>query len=95
MAMSRKAKLIVWLVVGIVLTLAPILGTLPTVVAMVASFRRVAEDGPPRPDIVDEGIGLGLWLTAAGLLVCPIGILIAVVAAIKLARSAPAADKPW
>lgn len=80
--MSRKTKLILWFWLGIVLALAPILGTLPTVIGMVTAFGRLNQ--PAQPAMLDQSVRLGLLLTMAGLLACPIGIVIAVVAAIRL-----------
>lgn len=68
--------------------LGPILGTLPTVIGMVAAFRHL--DLPGGQTVFDESVRLGLWLTLAGLVTCLIGIAVVVVAAIRLRKGPPA-----
>jgi ABC-type sulfate transport system permease subunit len=82
--MDRKTKLTVWLALGIALTLTPIMGTVPGILAQVTAFRHLDEAGARA--VFDEGIHVSVWLTLAGLVVCPVGIVIVVVSAIKLGR---------
>ncbi|HUY90642.1 MAG TPA: MotA/TolQ/ExbB proton channel family protein [Pirellulales bacterium] len=84
--MSRKTILTAWLVAGIVLALGPVLGTLPTMLGMVTAFRDLDQGGPQAADL-EGSVRLGMWLTIAGLLVCPVGIMIVVVSAMKLQRN--------
>lgn len=86
MPLNRKATLTAWLVVGIVLALGPILGTLPSAIGMAATFRNL-DQGGAQEAIFEESVRVGMWLTIAGLLVCPVGIAIVVVSAVKLSRS--------
>lgn len=88
MALQRKTKLKMLLVLGIVLALGPILGTLPTVIGMVAAFRHL--DLPGWRTVLEESVRLGMWLTLAGLVTCPIGIVVVAVAAIRLRKGPPA-----
>ena len=86
MSMSRNTRLTFWLVVGIVLALGPIFGTLPTVIGMIASFNNLDEGGA-RGIILGKSISLGQWLTLAGLLLCPIGMAIIAVSAVRFWRN--------
>ena len=82
--MDRKSKLIAWLVVGILMALSPFLGAIPGIVAQVATFRHLDEPGARA--VFDEGIRVSVWLTLAGFIACPIGIVIVVISAIRLGR---------
>jgi hypothetical protein len=86
MTMNRKAKLTVWLVVGVAMALGPIIGTLPGIIGMVMTFRHLDEGGW-QAEIFDESIDVSVWLILAGLVVCPIGIVVAVISAVKLIRN--------
>lgn len=84
--MSPRTKLVAWFVLGIVMALAPFLGTLPTVIGMVIAFNN-PEQGGRETELLKESIDIGLLLTWAGISVCPAGIAIAVVSAVKLSRN--------
>ncbi len=84
--MKRKTKLIAWLVVGIILALGPIWGMLGTVIGMVLTFDHLGH-AEPQVDAIANGISLALYTTFAGWVVCPIGIVIIVVSAIRLGRA--------
>ncbi|GIW86006.1 MAG: biopolymer transporter ExbB [Isosphaeraceae bacterium] len=49
--------------------LGPLLGLLGTVMAMIAAFARMGSGGKPDPTALAQSISLGLWTTAAGLLI--------------------------
>jgi len=81
--MRRKTKLIVWLNVGILLALGPVWGVLGTALGMMRAFSHLAETSPDAGALADD-ISLALYTTAAGWIICPLGIAIIVIAAIKL-----------
>ena len=84
--MKRKNKLITWLAGGIILALGPVWGMLGTVVGMVLSFGHFGQAGL-QAEVVANDISLALYSTAAGFLVCPFGIAIIIVSAIKLSKA--------
>ncbi len=49
--------------------LGPLLGLLGTVMSMIAAFARMSSGGKPDPAALAQSISLGLWTTAAGLLI--------------------------
>jgi biopolymer transport protein ExbB len=49
--------------------MGPLLGLLGTVLSMIAAFARMAGGGRPDPAALAQSISLGLWTTAAGLLI--------------------------
>jgi biopolymer transport protein ExbB len=49
--------------------LGPLLGLLGTVMSMIAAFARMGSGGKPDPTALAQSISLGLWTTAAGLLI--------------------------
>jgi len=85
--MKRKTKLIIWLVVGIILALGPIWGLVGTVVGMILAFGHLQQSASGEPEMLANDIGLALYTTVAGLIACPIGIIIVVVSAIMLGRT--------
>jgi biopolymer transport protein ExbB/TolQ len=84
--MKRKPKLIVCLVAGIILALGPIWGMLGTVVEMILAFGKLGQPQPQTAAIASH-INLALYATAAGWIVCPIGIVIIIAAATKLGKT--------
>jgi biopolymer transport protein ExbB/TolQ len=78
-------KLIVGLIVGIVLALGPIWGMIGTVVGMVFAFGTLAQQ-QPQVEVLAGNMSLALFATVAGCIACPIGIVIIIVAAIKLGK---------
>jgi biopolymer transport protein ExbB len=49
--------------------MGPLLGLLGTVMSMIAAFARMGSGGKPDPTALAQAISLGLWTTAAGLLI--------------------------
>jgi biopolymer transport protein ExbB len=84
--MKQKNKLIAWLVGGILLALGPIWGMIGTVVGMVLAFGHLAES-EPQTEVLANDISLALYTTAAGLVICPIGIVIIIITTIKLNKT--------
>lgn len=84
--MKRKTKLILWLIIGTVLTLGPIWGMICTAFGMIQAFRDLAQS-QSQPEVLAGNISLALHPTAAGWIACPIGIVIVIISVIKLSRS--------
>ncbi len=82
--MKRKTKLIIWLVIGVILSLGPIWGIVGTVVGMIMTFARIQQGGMAEPEVLANDVSITLITTAAGFLMCPVGIVIIIVSAIKL-----------
>jgi biopolymer transport protein ExbB/TolQ len=83
--MKRETKLIVWLVFGIILALGPIWGMIGTVVGMILAFGNLGQP-QPQAEALAGNISLALYVTAAGWIACPIGIVI-IVSAIILGKT--------
>jgi biopolymer transport protein ExbB len=49
--------------------MGPLLGLLGTVMSMIAAFSRMGSGGKPDPAALAQSISIGLWTTAAGLLI--------------------------
>lgn len=78
----------IWLlVIGVFLALAPLWGMLGTVVAMVNTFNAMQVSSSPPPEELAKNVSIAMSTTAAGVAVCPIGILILVLYAILRSRS--------
>ena len=86
--MKRKTKLITWLIGGIILALGPIWGLIGTIVGMVLACGNLAQ-AEPEVEVLAGNISLALYTTAAGMIACPVGIVIVVIAAIKLSKKQP------
>lgn len=90
--MKRKSKLIIGLVVGILLALGPVWGVIGTMVGMVRAFVTLGQSDPQAGALAGD-IGRALYITAAGWIACPIGIVVIVVSAIKLGGPVPKAPR--
>ena len=62
-------------VLDTIITMAPLLGILGTVVGIIASFEAIGMEGSPAPKLVSMGIAQALVTTAAGLIIA-IGTLV-------------------
>lgn len=82
--MKRRTKLRIWLNVGELLALTPmILSGLPTAASMFAAYSAFGQGlAPVGPSA--EAVHLGLILGAVSSPLCPIGLLIVVVSIVKL-----------
>jgi len=58
-----------------VITGAPMLGILGTVIGIIWSFDLLSQAGSPEPESVSRGIGAALWSTAAGLVVALVALV--------------------
>ncbi len=84
--MKSKKPYVVMLVIGILLALGPVWGLVGTVLAITRAFSNLAELGSASNDVLVEDISLALYTTAAGYIMFPIGIVLIVIAAIKLSK---------
>jgi biopolymer transport protein ExbB len=66
--------------------MGPLLGLLGTVMSMIAAFSRMGAGGKPDPMALASSISLGLWATAAGLLIANPLMVIGNDAAARLRR---------
>lgn len=74
---------------GLVLAvLGPAAGLVGTVLGMLASFREIETQRVPTPDDLAVGVNMSLIATTAGLLVGAVGIVLLIVAVIRLSRAA-------
>lgn len=89
--MKRKTKLMLWLVAGIILAMGPIWGMVGTAVGMILAFGHLGQP-QPQHEALAGNISLALYATAAGWIACPIGIVLIIVSAITLGRTAASSD---
>lgn len=84
--MNTQTKLKSLLTVGIILALGPIWGILGTIVGMVMAFGHMGEEGMGKPELLANDIGVALYTTAIGFIICPIGIACIIISCIRLNR---------
>ena len=87
--MNRNGKWIVGVVVGGILTCAPLFGLFGTAFGMARAFHALGRSGIADPRGVAAGVHASFIATAAGLLLCPIGVLLLVVSLVFLCRTRP------
>jgi len=68
--------LVFGIVLGALLTLSPVFGMLGTVFGMTHAFQTLGNSGIADPRSLSNSIGTTLLSTAAGLFLCPFGIVI-------------------
>lgn len=83
--MKRKTKLNCWLGVGILLALGPLWGIIGSVLGMILSFGAVTQSQMPAETFAGN-IGFALLTTVVGFILCPIGVALMVVSAVKLSK---------
>ena len=82
--------LVAGIVIGALLTLAPLFGLLGTVFGMIHTFNSLGSSGIAQPAALSQSIGISLISTAAGLFLCPIGIVILALSIYHYSRNRPA-----
>jgi biopolymer transport protein ExbB len=92
--MKTKTKFKTLLTVGIILALGPIWGLLGTVAGIVMAFGHAGESGMGKPELLAGDIGVALYTTAAGLIICPIGIACIIISCIFLNRIKKESQNP-
>ena len=78
------------IVIGVLLTLAPLFGLLGTVFGMIHAFNSLGSSGNAPPAALSQGIGISLISTATGLFLCPIGIVILALSIYHYTKKRPA-----
>lgn len=73
---TKRRLLIAGMVIGSLLTLAPLFGLLGAVFGMTRAFKTLGQSGIADPQALSDGIGTSLLSTAAGLFVCPVGVVV-------------------
>jgi biopolymer transport protein ExbB len=86
--MTRNIKML--LIFGGVLALAaPVIGLFFTVISMILTFHDLGKSGIADPHGLARDIGFTLEATAAGLIVSAIGIILLIIALLKLIFKKP------
>jgi hypothetical protein len=80
----KRSLLICGIVIGVILTLGPAWGLLGTVFGMMHAFQTLGGSGISDPKALSGAIGETLLATTAGLVACPIGILLLAVCIVML-----------
>ncbi|MEQ1858466.1 MAG: MotA/TolQ/ExbB proton channel family protein [Chthoniobacteraceae bacterium] len=68
--------MIAGIILGSLLTLAPFIGLLGTVIGMMGAFKTLGSSGIADPKALADDIGISLMSTATGLFVFPVGVVI-------------------
>jgi biopolymer transport protein ExbB/TolQ len=76
---ANRQLLILGIVCGALLTLAPFAGVLDTILSLVREFKQLNHSGIGDPSVVSGTAGATLIPTIAGILLCPIGIALVAV----------------
>ena len=83
---ESKAPWIVGIVVGVMLTLAPLCGVLGTVLGLVRLFEAVAVvEASRKAEMLSTGISHSMWSTAIGFAIFPVGLVILSLSIYKVA----------
>ena len=83
---SKRRLAIAGIVVGALLTAAPLFGVAGTIVGMIRAFNTLGSSGIGDPKALGDSIGVTLFSTVAGLLLCPVGIIVLTLSLIFLSR---------
>lgn len=83
---KKRTALAGLLVLGILLTLGPMWGLLCTVFGIVATFNEAAHTATIDPATLAREFHFSLYTTVAGLFVCPLGIAMVAISAIRLSK---------
>ena len=82
------------IVLGSLLALGPLWGLLGTAYGMMSSFSRLGGSGISDPHALAQGVGLSLWSTATGIMVCPFGAAILAVSIVYYAKACRQSTPP-
>lgn len=85
--MNSKRLSIAGIVIGALLALSPIWGALLTSVSMMRAFDTLGKSGVADPRQLSLEIGNSLMATAAGLFICPLGLIVLAVSIVFLVRA--------
>ena len=85
--MNRNRKWLIGAIFGALLTCAPLFGLLGTALGMAKAFHALGKSGIADPQGVTAGVHASFIATAAGLVLCPIGIILLIVSLVLLIRT--------
>jgi biopolymer transport protein ExbB len=91
---SKRGLARTGLIVGSLLTMAPLLGLAGTVLGVIGSFHELGRSGIADPNALSGQIALSLYSTAAGLFLCPIGVVVFTISLIVYAKRRPMTPPP-
>ena len=94
---AKRRLLIAGIVIGSLLTLAPLFGILGTVFGMMRAFNTLGSSGVGDPAVLSADITTVLFSTAAGVFLFPVGVLIlplSLVFFLRLRTSTPPHSPP-
>ena len=91
---AKRRFLLTGIVVGSILTLSPLFGLLGTVLGMTRAFRMLGSAGVSDPQALANSIGTMLVSTAAGLCLCPVGIVVFTLSLVFFLRLRAATPPP-
>lgn len=82
---KRMKKAIALLIGGAILALGPVWGAIGTIIGMVGAFHTLSQKmGMGKADALAADISFSLYTTLAGFIVCPVGIVLIVLAVRRL-----------
>jgi biopolymer transport protein ExbB/TolQ len=91
---TKRNLLMTGMIVGVLLTLSPLIGLFGTAVSMTKAFNSLASSGISDPEVVSQSIGMTLVPTALGVALLPIGIVLFVISLILFLRQRPSSQLP-
>ena len=78
--MKKTPKILfVGIILGVLMTLAPIFGLLGTIFGMHLAFSKLSSTGIGNPQSLSDAIGLTMFSTITGVILFPVGILILII----------------
>ena len=91
---TKRRLAIARMIVGILLTLAPVFGLLATVLGMSRAFDALGATGIADPKTLSDSIGMSLVSTAMGVFLLPTGIIILTPSIVFFLRLRPPDQPP-
>lgn len=91
---TKRKWLIAGIVIGSILTAAPLLGMVGTAIGMMRAFSALGSTGISDPHALSEAIGTSLLSTATGFFVFPVGVLILTVSLVLFVQLRKATPPP-
>jgi biopolymer transport protein ExbB len=71
-------------ILGAILTTGPIWGLVGTIIGMISAFIGITTFGQSDPLLISGGINFALYITVAGTLALPLGVVIIIVTSIAV-----------
>jgi biopolymer transport protein ExbB/TolQ len=92
--MSKPKLPVIGIVIGSILMLSPAIGLIISMLSMNRAFANLGQSGIAEPQALAQNVGNALLSTAAGLFLCPLGIVILVASIVWLMQSRPTQPPP-